>query len=141
MELILYISFTCISILGKLWALAVVKRSWQQSILHVLTAVFIGLFLTQSTFELMLYIFSKESIAGEVALTGYYICAFTTISILPFIIIKLTRYRIHKSIFQFVIILNACVISMLIGSDMILSGIDHTGIALTRIPGEYYWVF
>ncbi len=141
MELALYISFTFIGILGKLWALAVVKKSWKQSVLYVLTAIFIGLFLAQSTFELMLYYFSKDSIAGSISLIGYYVCAIVIISMLPFIIAKLARYEIHKIVFQLAIILNIFILFMLVASNAIIAGISHTGIALTRVAGEHYWIF
>jgi len=141
MELVLYISFTGLGVLGKLWALTVVKKSWKRSVLYVLTAIFIGLFLAQSTFELMLYLFSEVSIAGKAALIGYYMCAITIISMLPFIIAKLARYEIHKFILRFAIALNAVILFLLGSSSLIIAGVDHTGIALTRIAGEYYWLF
>lgn len=141
MELVLYISFTGLGVLGKLWALTVVKKSWKRSVLYVLTAIFIGLFLAQSTFELMLYLFSEVSIAGKAALIGYYMCAITIISMLPFIIAKLARYKIHRFILRFAVALNAVILLLLALSNFVIAGVDHTGIALTRIAGEYYWLF
>lgn len=141
MELVLYISFTFIGVIGKLWALTVVKKSWKRSVLYVLTAVFIGLFLAQSTFELMLYLFSEHSLSGKAALIGYYICAITIISLLPFIIAKLVRYKIHKILTKSIIVLNVLVLFLLAFSNSIIAGVNHTGIALTRVAGEHYWLF
>jgi hypothetical protein len=89
----------------------------------------------------MLYTFSKDSISGKAALVSYYICAFLLASMLPFIAANLIRYKIHNYILKAVIALNISAIYMLIATDNIISGVNHTGIALTRIAGDYYWIF
>jgi glucan phosphoethanolaminetransferase (alkaline phosphatase superfamily) len=140
-EIALYVSFTCIGILGKLWAVTVIKRSWQPSALYVAVAVFIMVFLGQSTFELVLYFLSKESVAGRIALTGYYLCAVTIAGLLPFMIARLTRYTISKFVFHAAVILYLAVFLLLLLTDAIIAGISHTGIIITRIPGSHYWLF
>lgn len=140
-EIASYIALTFVGILAKLWSLAVVQRSWRRSVLFMLVALFIVVFLTQSTFELMLYFFSDTSGAGEVALIGYYLCAFICVSLLPLMVAELTRFHIPRFMFNLLIGLNIGMVYLLVGSDLVISGVNHTGIALTRVAGEYYWLF
>lgn len=141
MELYIYISLTIIGILTKLWTLGIIRRHWKPSAQFLLVSSFAMIFLIQSTFELMLYFFSKDAFAGKAALVGYYLCAILCISILPFMIARLTRYKIHKYILQTVILCNIITCYFLLGTDLIIKDISHTGIALTRIAGEHYWIF
>lgn len=141
MSVVLYISLTCIGILGKLWGLAVVKRSWQWSDLYVMTAVLIAVALAQSTFELIIYSFDHISIAGKIALIGYYCCAFIMASILPFILAKIVRIKLPKLLLQLTILINVISLYLLTNTGAMIAGVDHTGITLTRVAGSYYWIF
>lgn len=141
MSLPLYIGLTCLGILGKLWALAVVKKTWKQSELYVMTAFFIFFALGQSTFELIIYLFNKGSIAGKVSLLGYYICVTIMMGLLPFIVAKIVRFKIPKTMISFGAASCALVVFLLAGSNKIIAGVDHTGITLTRIAGTHYWLF
>ena len=141
MELTIYISLTAIGIFTKLWTLGIIRRHWKPSVQFLLVSSFAMIFLLQSTFELMLYFFSKDALAGRTALVGYYVCAVICISILPFMIAKLTRHTLYKYIFHTVILCNIIVCYLLLGTDLIIKDVAHTGIALTRVAGEHYWVF
>ena len=141
MGIAFYMTLTFAGILAKLWVLTLVKRSWRRSTLFILVATFIIIFLGQSTFELLLYFLDEGSGAGKAALIGYYLCAFICISLLPLMIAKLTRLHIPKLVPPFLIGLNGYIFYLLIASDSIISGVNHTGIALTRIAGEHYWFF
>jgi hypothetical protein len=56
-------------------------------------------------------------------------------------IAELTRFNMPKALLHFIIGLNVCVIYLLLASDLVISGATHTGIALTRVAGPYYWIF
>jgi hypothetical protein len=141
MELYIYISFTLVGVFAKLWALSIIHSHWKKSTQFYLVTAFVLVFLFQSTFELMLYFYSKEAIAGKIALSVYYVCAAICISILPFMVANLARYSINVITTRAIVGLCILVCILLIATKSVIDGVDHTGIALTRIPGPYYWTF
>ncbi|MEO0444076.1 MAG: hypothetical protein AAFZ92_10115, partial [Pseudomonadota bacterium] len=137
----IYIAFTLMGIVVKLWALKVISQTWKQTLLYQLVTLFILLFLCQSTFELMLYFMEESSVSGFVALKGYYLFTLLMASTLPFMVARFSRYSIPKQLVLGIGLANVMTLSLLLFSETIILGVDHTGITLTRIAGRHYWLF
>lgn len=143
MELSIYIAMTLLGLLAKLWGFTVIKKTWKQNLLYILTGAFTLFLILQSFFEMYQYIFAfrADSESAHRGMIGYYVCSFIAICIIPFLILSLVRKAIPKIFTLFILCLNSIVIVLLIFSDLIISGVRPLGITFTAIKGDFYWLF
>ena len=134
---------TTIGMLAKLWAFSVIKANWKPSPLHTLTLVLVSILLSQSIIEFCSYLpaLFQYEVNLHALMTGYYICIMFTISLLPFLALKLTQRAIPFYFLVPVVTANIVVLALFISTDLVIEGITPMGVTITAIKGPYYPLF
>lgn len=114
-----------------------------QSRTHVLIAITIALMLGQSACELASYIYSDspETLTAYYICTIYYALVFATLTCFPLLAHELTERPINPYLLLTGIFAAACIIGVLLFTNSIIADVATIDYTLTRVPGDYYWVF
>lgn len=138
-----YLTIALIGLLLKIWAGFRLHQYWRFGADRVWLLLFLIAAYAQAVIEITGYLFLLDKSAEiiTVAMHGYYLTFTLIIVIFPFSVSTIIRNAIHPLFVASAIVVIALFTHLLISTPLIVEGYERTQYAVTRIPGDYYWVF
>lgn len=128
-------------LLLKMRALFTVVDIFNKNALYSRVELLIFIQIFQTFLEFYSYLMNPQFWFSDYGIRIYYLTTFISIMLIPRIIYELARSSIPKKIDQIILIASIVVFILLFFSNMIVAGVGHTGITLTKVAGPLYWVF
>lgn len=138
---IIFMALTMIGFLAKISALFTALEMHEEIPSYRLLEGLLWIQIIQTFGEFFAYLIDPSFWLADHMIRLYYITTFSTMVLTPFIVSRIINLKIHKLIYFIGFIFLALTIYLTYFSDLIIAGVSHTGINLTRVGGPFYWIF
>lgn len=136
-------SLTLLSIFIKIWVFNKVLHARSANLVNQLVFLVACCALFQSFIEIIGYFFTNQFSEQSLlyALKTYYISLIVFTVTQPFIVYLMIGRQLNTYVAVLSIVTMNIIFALILFSDSIIAGVEVLDYTITRIQGEYYWVF